>query len=69
VEVEAPCPDSCGVLVHRYVESSRGLAENDDESDAVGQRQDAAEAIQRRLDGRITVHVCTSSQEGATDRT
>jgi hypothetical protein len=62
VEVEAPCPDSCRVLVHGYVERSRGLAENNDESDAVGQREDTGEAIQRRLDGRITVHVCTSSQ-------
>jgi hypothetical protein len=69
VEVEAPCPDSCRVLVHGYVERSRGLAEDNDESDAVGQREDAGEAIQRRLDGRITVHICTSSREGALDHT
>jgi hypothetical protein len=69
VEVEAPCPDSCRVLVHGCVERSRGLAEDNDESDAVGQREDAGEAIQRRLDGRITVHICTSSREGALDHT
>jgi hypothetical protein len=48
---------------------SRRLAEDNDEGNAVGQRQNTTEAIQRRLDGRITVHLCTSSQEDALDST
>jgi hypothetical protein len=61
VEVETPCPDACGVLAGvegmGWDGMDGGRTEHNDESDAVWEGENATEAIELRLNSRVTIHV------------